>query len=136
MKLMLSFVKTMFRMPLPWALWVGSLMAVNMMGPLLFIDRIEAQVVLAATMAGGAIMMGVYSTQRYVRLLGIGHILWVPMVPWLATRDALAMDTPYGLWLLAVVVMDGFSLVVDFADVMRYVKGEREPWITSGSQSA
>ena len=131
MQLMLDFMKTMFQMRSPWILWLGALMAVNMAGPLFFIERLEAQVVLASAMVGAIIMLGIFASKGYVRLLGIGHILWLPMVGWLVTRDALSMDTAYGLWLLAVAGMNTISLVIDFADVVRYFKGEREPWISS-----
>ncbi len=62
------------------------------------------------------------------RLLGIGHIPWVPLLLWLGSRlYAIDLESPFGFWILSVIVVDGISLVIDFIDVGRYVAGDREP---------
>jgi hypothetical protein len=66
-----------------------------------------------------------------VRLLGIGHLPWVPVVLWLRSRtSAIRTDTLFGHGSWAVIVLDGLSLVIDAIDVGRYVAGERTAAVT------
>ncbi len=86
---------------------------------------------LAAFLASAAFMTVIFANKGFVRLLGIGHIFWVPMVPWLWTRlDQIEPGDPLGYWIIAVVIMDCISLIIDAIDVLRYLKGERQPYIT------
>ena len=38
----------------------------------------------------------------------------------------------FAYWLVAVIVLDGLSLIIDVTDVARYMKGERAPQLTLG----
>lgn len=80
---MISFIKTMLALPKPWVAWVMLLMAANLVIPLYYLTTIEAQVVLGAALIGAIIQTAIFSTKGFVRLLGIGHVLWFPMVFWL-----------------------------------------------------
>ncbi|MFB3145500.1 MAG: hypothetical protein ACE1ZO_00115, partial [Nitrospirales bacterium] len=96
--------------------------------PLYYIHTREAKVVLIAAMFGLMIMMAIFGAKGFVRLLGIGHITWVPMLPWLWTRlDDTSFGSFFGYWLIAVIVLDSLSLIVDVVDIRRYIKGERTP---------
>ena len=66
-------------------LWLIALVVVNI-ASLYFIDTTEARVVLGAFVISIIVMTEIYRRMGFVRLLGIGHILWVPMVPWLWMR--------------------------------------------------
>ena len=114
-------------MPLPWRLWMVLLVALNLALPLFFIDRLEAQVVLVAMVASMFLMTGLTAVSGFSRLLGLGHIAWIPVVVFLATRlpEVPASDL-YGIWLRALVVANSVSLVLDLVDVVRYVAGDRE----------
>lgn len=128
MKVMIEFTKTMLLLPQPWLGWMGLLVAVNMVIPLYYIHTREAKVVLIAAMFGLMIMMAIFGAKGFVRLLGIGHIAWVPMLPWLWTRlDDTSFGSFFGYWLIAVIVLDSLSLIVDVVDIRRYIKGERTP---------
>ncbi|MEE9138881.1 MAG: hypothetical protein V3V07_10100 [candidate division NC10 bacterium] len=125
---MIEFTKTMLLLPQPWLGWMGLLVAVNMVIPLYYIHTREAKVVLIAAMFGLMIMMAIFGAKGFVRLLGIGHITWVPMLPWLWTRlDDTSFGSFFGYWLIAVIVLDSLSLIVDVVDIRRYIKGERTP---------
>lgn len=128
MKAMMQFMKTMLIMPMHWQVWLGMLVTINMVVPLFFINTLEAQVVFATAIAGLVIMSAIFSAKGFVRLLGIGHIGWLPLVFWLWTRlDFAPADSLFGYWLIAVIVLDSLSLFIDAIDVLRYVKGERRP---------
>lgn len=131
MKAMIDFFKTMLRLPKPWVMWLGLLMFVNMVMPLVYIRTLEGKVVLAAMMAGALLMTMIFKAKGFVRLLGIGHMFWIPLVVWLGTRlTTLAPDDGFQLWILSVIGLNTLSLVIDCADVYRYLKGERAPTLT------
>lgn len=131
MNVMMNFFKTMLQMPKLWVTWVGLLMAVNMLMPLLFIATPEAKVVLGTMMASAGLMMFIFSKKGFVRLLGLGHILWIPLIFWLFGR--MNFEIPlngFRQWILAVIALNGLSLLIDTVDVIRYLKGERAPTLT------
>jgi len=109
------------------------LLLVNMTVPLVFITTVEGQFVLAAAMAGALTQMAIFGSKGFVRLLEIGHIFWIPLLPWLWTRlDGFPPDEPLTIWMTAVIVLNGVSLFIDVGDVWRYVAGERAPHWTAG----
>ncbi len=131
MKAMIGFTKGLMSMPMPWPLWIGLLVVVNIAGPIYFFEALEAKVVLAAFVASAASMTAIYAAKGFVRLLGIGHIFWIPMVPWLWTRlDHVEPGNLIGYWMIAVVALNGISLIIDAIDVVRYVTGDRKPTVT------
>ncbi len=131
MRTPIRFMQTMFVNGPVLAIWIALLLAANMVAPLLFITRPEGQVVLGAAMVGAMIQMAIFARLGSVRLLGIGHIVWVPMLPWLWARlEQGEPATLFGYWLVAVVALDGLSLMVDTADVVRYLRGDRTPHLT------
>ncbi len=107
MKAMIGFTKGLMSIPMPWRVWLGLLVAVNVAGPIYFFESLEAKVVLAAFLASVALMTAIFASKGFVRLLGIGHIVWVPMVPWLWTRlDQVGPGDPLGYWIIAVMIMN------------------------------
>ncbi len=123
-------MKTMMLLPKPGLAWMGLLIGVNIVVPLYFIQTIEAKVVLAAMICGLLIMTALFGAQGFVRLLGIGHIAWVPMIPWLIMRlDNTSFESFFGYWLAAIIVLNFLSLIIDGIDVLRYIKGERKPYL-------
>ncbi len=130
LKAIFGFMKTMMLLPKPGLAWMGLLIGVNIVIPLYFIMTLEAKVVLAAMLCGIMIMTAVFGAKGFVRLLGIGHIAWVPMIPWLIMRlDNTSFESFFGFWLAAIIVLNFLSLIIDGIDVMRYIRGEREPYL-------
>ncbi|MFQ5451809.1 MAG: hypothetical protein ACE5E9_14380 [Nitrospinaceae bacterium] len=128
MKAVIRFFQTMLLLPKPWLVWVLILMIANMVIPLFYLETLEGRVVLAVMMAAAMTMIMIFSAKGFVRLLGLGHIYWVLLILWLA--DRVGFHPPENFfegWLLAVILLNGLSLVIDFVDVLRYVRGEREP---------
>lgn len=114
------------------AIWIAFLLTANMLVPLVFIATPEGQLVLAAAGAGAVIQMAIFASRGFVRLLGIGHIFWIPLLPWLWTRmSAFPPDDLMALWIAAVILLDSISLIIDAADVTRYLGGARAPHLTS-----
>lgn len=127
----IDFFRCILRLPTPWIVWVAMLMAANGMASLFYITTPEAQITLAAIMVGAMIQMTMYARMGFVRLLGLGHAPWLFLVPWLWLRlDAVPTDGMFRNWMLAVIVLNSLSLLIDIADVARYAMGDRAPQVT------
>ncbi len=122
----IKFNRGLLAMPLPWRLWLLLLLSLNLIAPLVFVGRIEAQATVAALLVSMALMTGLTGLSGFSRLLGLGHIVWLPLLIFLSTRlgEIPAADA-FGLWLRAVIVINATSLVIDAVDVIRYSAGER-----------
>jgi hypothetical protein len=128
LKVVLGFIQGIGTLAKPWWFWIGFLMVINMVVPWFFIGTMEAKVVLVATIIAAMLQMSIFRFKGFVRLLGLGHIPWLPVVVWLASRlGEMDIESPFGIWILSVVVLDGISLIIDFIDVGRYFLGDREP---------
>jgi len=120
------------RMPARWKPWLLSLLAANMILPLLFITQREAQVVLGTALLGGATFVVLTAFTGFSRLLGLAHFWWIPLIVFLLTRLAPhPATTPYGIWLRTVILLDTVSLVLDTANVVRYLRGDRKEMVLS-----
>ncbi len=81
---------------------------------------------LATFLASFLLMALITARTGFTRLLGLGHVLWVPLVAFLVLRlDAAPATGAYGLWLRAVVALNLVSLAFDAVDVVRYACGQR-----------
>ena len=79
-------------------------------------------------------MMFLFSGYGFVRLLGLGHIFWVPLVIWLGLRiPEIPLDTPVGIWVALVLGFNILSLVMDTMDVSLYLMGDRKPLVTQSN---
>ncbi len=131
MKGFIKFNKGVLRMSWPVKLWLLLLVAANGVAPLFFLDRVEAQAVLAAMMIGAMLMSLLTARFGFSRILGLGHILWIPLVGWLAFRlGQIPADDTFGLWVRGVIVVNALSLVMDGVDVVRYAAGDRQELVT------
>ena len=127
MKGFIKFNKGILRMSLPVKIWLLLLVAANGVAPLFFLDRVEAQAVLAAMMIGAILMSLLTARFGFTRILGLGHILWIPLIGWLAFRlGQIPANDAFGLWVRGVMVVNTLSLVLDAADVIRYAAGDRK----------
>jgi hypothetical protein len=126
MRAFLKFNAGLMRMPVPVRLWLMLLITANMIIPLFFLGRLEAQVVLAALLASMMLMTALTAISGFTRLLGVGHVFWVPLLWFLWTRlDQTPSDSFFGVWLRILMTLNALSLVIDTADVIRYVRGDR-----------
>ena len=124
------FNQGMLKLPLPVQLWVLPQVVLNGMIPLVYLDRTEARIVLATFVISFMSMVLITAFSGFSRLLGLGHVLWVPLVLFLWTRfDQIPADDFFGLWIRALMVLNTASLVFDVIDVTRYVKGNRSEMV-------
>ena len=114
----LKFFVELARQPLWIPLWVSLLMLVNF-ASLAFWSEPTAKLILATFMVSSMLMMGLYSRFGFVKILGLGHILWIPLLLYVLTRlphEADAFRVYLIAWCMATVV----SLAFDVVDVWKY----------------
>lgn len=106
--------------------WVGWMALVNL-AALIFLRRIEARWIAAAMLVAFALMNVLHAQFGYQRILGLAHVAaWTPLLIYLWRRRAeWNLSSLSGKWLVAVFTTDLTSLVIDYADVARYLMGER-----------
>jgi hypothetical protein len=111
-------------LPRIWCVW---LVGVNL-GCLFFLTQVEGQVVLGVTLAAVVMQSLIYGRLGFTRVLGVTHVLWVPMFAWMAFRlDAIAAYPALSTWLVVLLATNAVSLVIDSLDVFRFVNGARSP---------
>ena len=127
MRAFIKFNKGMLRMSVPVRLWLLSLLTANLVVPLFFLERLEAQVVVGTLVVSMILMTGLTAVAGFTRLLGVGHILWIPMLLWLWTRlDEMPAGDVFTIWVWALMILNGISLILDAVDLGRYLMGDRE----------
>ena len=118
----MKLMKEINGMKFPWNVWVHVLLLVNLIGGLFFITTKEGQFAVVSVIIAFVIMILIYAKKGFVKLLGLGHIAWVPMVVFFAlTVMEGNVQGAFKVWLIAILVMNGTSLVIDTVDVVKYV---------------
>ena len=126
MQAFIKFNRGILKLPVQWRLWMMLLVTANLIVPLFYLGSLEAQVVLSTM----ALSMGLFTilTARFgfTRILGLGHILWIPLLVFLWSRlGENPTDQFYGLWIRGLMILNSLSLMLDGADVFRYITGDR-----------
>lgn len=116
---------------MPWKVWLMVLVGANMIAPIIFLNRLEAQITLATMLASMGLMTVLTARFGFSRILGLGHILWIPLLIFLFPRlSSIPADSPFGIWIRALFVVNVMSLLIDAADVIRYISGDHEETVT------
>ncbi len=127
-----KFPRGVLKLPLPVRIWLGILLFVNLVLPLFFLGNREAQVTLLIFVLSTGLMMTLTHVVGFNRLLGAGHILWIPLLLYLWSRmGGHPAVEPYGAWIRSVMLLNAASLVMGGWDVVRYVRGERGEIVAS-----
>ncbi len=136
MRAFIKFNKGVMRMPIHWQLWLALLVIVNFVIPLFFLNRLEAQIVVGTLVASMTLMTVLTAISGFTRLLGLGHIFWIPLLYFLWMRlEQDPADDFFGLWIRVVMVLNALSLVIDAVDVVRYIAGDRSETVKALSET-
>lgn len=127
----IKFNKGLLKLPIQVKIWLAVLMAVNLVIPLFYIKHCEAQVVLATFFVSFPMMVALTAYSGFSRLLGLGHVLWFPLIYFLWARlDVHSADGFLGLWIRSLMLLNAVSLVLDVVDVGRYLGGDRSETVS------
>ena len=131
MNAFLKFNKGMMKMPVAWQVWLMLLLGANLIAPMFFLNTVEAQVTLAAFLVSITLMTVLTARFGFTRILGLGHILWIPLLVFLLLRlSSIPADDTFGIWIRVLLILNGISLLIDARDVVRYIAGDREETVT------
>jgi hypothetical protein len=112
------FFRDLFRGP-PWVtVWVFVLMLVNV-ASVAFWNEPLARTILLAFMLSAMMMMALYSWFGFVKILGLGHVLWIPLLILVLARIPEARDG-FRTYLIVLCVFNAISLAFDMRDIWRY----------------
>ncbi|TVR57584.1 MAG: hypothetical protein EA421_00795 [Gemmatimonadales bacterium] len=120
----MGFFKELLRQPAWIPLWVGLLMMINM-GSIGFWDEPLARWILGVFMASAMLMMGLYARFGFEKILGLGHFLWIPLLP-VVVLAIPAADGGFRTFLVVWAVATSISLLLDIVDVWKHFSGARQ----------
>ena len=99
-------------------IWVLILMIVNV-ASVGFWNEPLAKVIFVTFMLSAMLMMGLYSRFGFEKILGMGHILWIPLLVYVLMEIPTARDTFKG-YLIILSISIAVSLVFDIVDAWKY----------------
>ena len=114
----LGFFVELLRQP-PWIpVWVFYLMLVNL-AVVGFWHEPLAKLIFIAFMISAMLMMGLYSRFGFEKILGLGHVVWVPLLVYVLIQIP-SVEGAFGIYLAVWSVSIAISLVFDGIDVWKY----------------
>ena len=104
--------------PIWVSIWLLFLMIVNF-ASVAFWNELLAKVILITFILSAIFMMGLYSRFGFEKILGLGHILWIPLLVYVLIETPAAEGAFKG-YLIILLISITISLVFDIIDVWRY----------------
>jgi hypothetical protein len=112
------FFTDLVKQPLWVPIWVAILALANI-ASLLFWSAPLAKVIFITFMVSAMIMMALYSYFGFERILGIGHVFWIFLLPYILLQ-IVHVDDEFFLYLVILSALLTISLVFDAIDVWKY----------------
>ena len=119
----MGFFRDLLNQPTWVAVWVFALMVVNL-ASVAFWSEPLAKAIVVVFMLSAMLMMGLYAQFGFERILGLGHVFWIPLLGYLLVqlRQAEGLFAGY-LTVLSLAI--GISLLFDIRDVWIYLSSKR-----------
>jgi len=118
-----NFFIELMRQPVWVSYWVLFLMTINF-ASIGFWSEPLAKVIFATFMASALLMMVIYSRFGFNKILGLGHIFWIPLLIYVVTQIHL-MELMFKNYLLILSLSIAISLVIDAIDVWKYFANQK-----------
>jgi hypothetical protein len=100
------------------SVWLLFLMIVNI-ASVVFWDELLAKVILITFVLSAIFMMGLYSKFGFEKILGLGHIFWIPLLVYVLL-EIQAAEGAFKGYLIILSISLTISLVFDIIDVWKY----------------
>lgn len=113
------------------SIWVLFLMMINV-ASIGFWNEPLAKVIFVTFMFSAMLMMGLYARFGYEKILGMGHILWIPLLVYVLMEIPTAQDT-FKSYLVILSISIAISLVIDIVDVWKYFTSRKSTSQTSST---
>lgn len=118
-----KFFVELSRQPLWIPLWVSVLMLVNAASAA-FWSEPAAKLIFVTFVMSSSLMMGLYSRFGFSKILGLGHVLWIPLLLHVLTGLP-GTGGAFRGYLVVWSVFTAVSLAFDVVDVGKYWKSGR-----------
>ena len=112
------FFSELFQQSLWVSLWVFWLMVINV-ASLLFWSEPLAKIIFLTFMLSAMLMMGLYSKFGFEKILGLGHVLWIPLLAYLS-MELPSLPGDFKNYLIVLSLSITVSLAFDIVDVWSY----------------
>jgi hypothetical protein len=112
------FFVELMQQPIWVPVWVLILAIVNV-ASVGFWSEPLAKVIFVTFMLSAMLMMGLYSRFGFEKILGLGHILWIPLLAYVLMEIPIAQDTFKG-YLIILSISMVVSLALDIVDAWKY----------------
>lgn len=119
----LKFFTELLAQPKIVVVWVGYLMMINM-ASLLFWEIELSRIIFFTFLASSMLMMTLYSFFGFKKILGLGHILWIPLLFYIFSNLLIATGVFYS-YLLVLSISILISLFFDVIDVYKFFESIR-----------
>ena len=113
------------RQPIWVVVWVFVLMVVNI-ASVGFWSEQAARLIFITFMISAILMMALYSRLGFEKVLGLGHILWIPLLGYVFLQLPITSGT-FRSYLIVLSLCNGISLVFDIVDVWNYYARPKSP---------
>jgi len=113
-----KFFVELMQQPVWIPIWVFYLMVINMVS-VGFWDEPLAKLIFITFMISAMLMMGLYSRFGFEKILGLGHIVWVPLLVYVLMQLP-AVEASFKSYLVVLSVSIAISLAFDIIDVWKY----------------
>ncbi|KAF0172917.1 MAG: hypothetical protein FD161_3921 [Limisphaerales bacterium] len=120
----LKFFLELMRQPLWIPLWVSVLMLANLAG-IAFWSEPVARLIVVTFMVSSMLVMGLYARFGFTKILGCGHVLWIPLLLHVLARLP-HVEGAFRAYLIGWCVLTAVSLAFDIVDVWKYWKADRK----------
>lgn len=120
----LRFFVELMRQPVWIPIWVLYLMVINIVSVGFWQEHI-AKLVFITFMSSAMLMMGLYVRCGFTKILGLGHMLWVPLLVYILARIP-AVEGAFQSYLVVLALSITISLAFDFVDVWRYLTNGKD----------
>ena len=112
------FFIELMQQPVWIPIWLLFLMIANV-SSLMFWSEPIAKVIFFTFMLSALLMMALYSKYGFEKILGMGHILWIPLLVYVLIEIP-ATQGAFKSYLIILLISITISLVFDIIDVWRY----------------
>ncbi len=112
------FFVELMQQPVWIPIWLFFLMIINL-ASLGFWHEPLAKLIFITFMISAMLMMGLYSRFGFEKILGLGHILWVPLLVYLLMQLPI-VEVSFKSYLVVLSISIAISLAFDITDVWKY----------------
>lgn len=113
-----GFFIALMKQPILVPIWVFMLMCVNV-ASIAFWSAPLAKIIFVTFMVSAAMMMGLYSLFGFEKILGLGHVLWIPLLLYILTQLP-NTESGFFSYLIILSLSITVSLVFDIVDTWKY----------------